>query len=130
LFHGALPPLIGTRRLAFALPPARNHAAMVRAKLADTLGEVAPFTWNPFARKRMPKMEPMNDWEVAAAENGWEMPPAPKWKRLPIIRHVRAIWLSQQVARHNYFYGQIGLAPTGYDEWVCAGIWQGKERGL
>lgn len=69
----------------------------------------------------------MTDWEYAQAENGWDMPAAPAWKRRPIVRHFRAIYASIQVARHNYFYRKIGLMPTGYDEWVCAGIWQGKE---
>ena len=69
----------------------------------------------------------MTDWEWAQSEFGWEMPAAVWWKRLPIIRHIRAIYAAIQVDRHNRFYRRIGLASTGYDEWVCAGIWRGKE---
>lgn len=70
----------------------------------------------------------MTEWEKDAQGMGWIMPAAPRWKRLPIIRHIRAMALSFGVARHNRFYRSIGKIPTGYDSWVLHGIWIGKER--
>jgi hypothetical protein len=67
-------------------------------------------------------------WEQDAIDFGWVMPTAPRWKRLPVIRHVRAIWLSGKVARQTYAYIQFGFIPSGYDKWVLRGIWIGKER--
>jgi hypothetical protein len=65
-------------------------------------------------------------WEIDGKLHGWSMPPSPWWKRLPIIRHVRAMYNSYLVNRHNTFYRGIGLIPTGYDTWVLHGIWRGK----
>ena len=59
---------------------------------------------------------------------GWEMPCAPWWKRLPLIRNIRFVFGSVHVARHNRFYRSIGLIPTGYDHWVLYGILYGLER--
>ena len=70
----------------------------------------------------------MTPWEKDAQGMGWSMPTAPAWKRLPIIRHVRAIYHAINVSRHNAFYRSMGMIPTGYDEWVVHGIWKGKER--
>lgn len=68
----------------------------------------------------------MTDWEYAAKDNGWTMPPSKWWERLPIIRHVRAMWGAYQIERwYSRGPGMIGLR-TGYDEWVVAGIWMGR----
>ena len=69
----------------------------------------------------------MTDWEKTGAELGWVMPAAVWWKRLPVIRHVRAILGAVKVAIHNRFYRSIGLIPTGYDDWVLHGMWIGRE---
>jgi len=48
-----------------------------------------------------------------------------KWKRLPAIRHIRAAWIGWQVMRwYSYGPGMIGI-PTGYDQWIVRGIWEG-----
>ena len=75
--------------------------------------------------------KPMNDlelWMKDKREFGWEMPSAPRWKRLPIIRHIRASYHGRQVARHNAFWRSLGKIPTGYDSWVIYGIAKGLER--
>lgn len=69
------------------------------------------------------------EWEKYGEELGYVMPQAPDWKRLPIIRHARAIWLKIQVERHYTKWAGIGIR-TGYDDWVINGIWMGKERPL
>ena len=68
----------------------------------------------------------MTDWERAAEENRWSMPPSSWWQRLPVLRHIRALaglWLVRRW--YSRGPGMIGLR-TGYDEWVIAGIWMGK----
>lgn len=66
-------------------------------------------------------------WWFDGGKNGWEMPSAPRWKRLPIIRHVRAIFGAIMVERwYHSGPGLIGIR-TGYDEWVLFGIWHGLE---
>jgi hypothetical protein len=67
----------------------------------------------------------MSDWERAAKENGWTMPPSAWWQRLPVIRHARAIAGAYRVQRwYAAGPGLLGLR-TGYDEWVHHGIWSG-----
>lgn len=67
-------------------------------------------------------------WEQDGKEFGWEMPYAPWWKRLPVIRHIRAIYHRVQVDRHNQFWIGMGKIPTGYDSWVLYGIARGMEK--
>lgn len=67
-------------------------------------------------------------WIDQAGRHGWIMPRASWWKRLPIIRHCRAIYHAMGVHRHNTLWRSAGMIPTGYDEWVLHGIWHGKER--
>jgi hypothetical protein len=52
------------------------------------------------------------------------MPAAPKWKRLPIIRHVRAINEYLFVRRLE----RAGNRTFSQDRWIALGIWLGKER--
>lgn len=67
-------------------------------------------------------------WTTMAQDYGYTMPFAPLWKRLPVIRHVRALYAKWQIERwYAYGPGSIGLR-TGYDDWVVYGIWAGKER--
>jgi hypothetical protein len=73
-------------------------------------------------------MSDMEYWIEDKQRNGWEMPVAPWWKRLPVIRHIRASYFRVKVARHNAFYLSIGKIPTGYDSWVIYGIAKGMER--
>lgn len=67
-------------------------------------------------------------WKECGERNGWLMPTAPLWKRLPIIRHVRALKDAVALKRHEDMYISMGLIPTGYDQWVLWGIFHGKER--
>ena len=73
-------------------------------------------------------MSDMEYWLDDKQRNGWEMPSASWWKRLPIIRHIRAAYYRFQVDRHNSFYRALGKIPTGYDSWVIYGIAKGMER--
>ena len=70
----------------------------------------------------------MTDWEKAALENNWEMPSAPRWKRFPLIRHLRAIYHAFHLGWHERIMLEMGFISTGYDRWVLHGIWKGKER--
>ena len=64
-------------------------------------------------------------WLQDMYENSWVMPFAPWWKRLPMIRHVRAVALKFKVEEHyTVCMGGLGLR-TGYDDWVLYGIWHG-----
>lgn len=67
-------------------------------------------------------------WRERGEENGWVMPAAPAWKRLPVIRLVRATCLLIQIQRHYRFCRSLGMFPSGYDEWVVFGIRFGQER--
>ena len=73
-------------------------------------------------------MTDLDAWEKDAQDFGWQMPTAPRWKRLPVIRHIRASYHRLQVERHNGFWLSLGKIPTGYDSWVIYGIARGKER--
>lgn len=67
-------------------------------------------------------------WERDGREFGWRMPYAPWWKRMPVVRHFRALWASVKVGRHEAFWLSIGMASSGYDHWVLYGIATGQER--
>jgi hypothetical protein len=56
------------------------------------------------------------------------MPAAPKWKRLPVIRHFRAMYGAYQVARFEREVAFLGGINTGQDDWVLYGIFHGLER--
>jgi hypothetical protein len=66
------------------------------------------------------------EWDKAARDNGYEPPaPAPLWKRLPVIRHLRTWRDMWRVSRwYKSGPGSIGV-PTGYDSWVLVGMWRG-----
>lgn len=72
-------------------------------------------------------MTDLEKWKADGRNLGWKMPSAPWWKRLPVIRHIRVMWIGIQIARHDRFWRAFGLLPTGYDQWVLFGIWHGKE---
>ena len=70
----------------------------------------------------------IKDWHERGLEYGYRMPTAPRWKRLPIIRHFRTIKTAIAVEWHYSFgFGSIGIR-TGYDDWVLWGMWRGLER--
>lgn len=68
------------------------------------------------------------NWLQDGECRGWKMHSAPWWKRLPVIRHVRAFLLSIGLDRHNDFWRAAGRFPTGEDEWRLWGIYHGLER--
>jgi hypothetical protein len=72
----------------------------------------------------------MDYWLEDKEANGWKMPSAVWWKRLPVIRHIRAIYYKGRVSRHNAFWISVGQIPTGYDSWVVYGIARGMERRI
>lgn len=76
----------------------------------------------------MTKNSDLQRWTEDGQRFGWVVPAAPWWKRLPGIRHFRAAIGARAVAKHNRFYGALGLMLTGYDEWVLYGIFHGYER--
>jgi len=76
----------------------------------------------------MSKRSDIDNWWEDWRQRGWEMPTAPWWKTLPVIRHLRAAYLSVVVARHNAVWQARGKIPTGYDQWFLSGIAQGRER--
>jgi hypothetical protein len=75
-------------------------------------------------------MSDLEYWFEDKQLNGWEMPAATWWKRLPVIRHIRAIYYRSKVVRHNAFWISVGKIPTGYDSWVVYGIARGMERRI
>lgn len=69
------------------------------------------------------------EWGLIAANNDWYMPRVSRWKRWPVVRHVRTLRAAMRVHRHYQIYtGLMGMASTGYDEWVLYGMWRGYER--
>jgi len=73
-------------------------------------------------------MSDMDLWLEDKQANGWEMPAASWWRRLPVIRHMRAAYHRVRLERHNAFYLSVGMIPSGYDNWVIYGIAKGMER--
>jgi hypothetical protein len=70
-------------------------------------------------------------WREVAEENGWIMPTAPWWKRLPVIRRFRAAYHSYRAESWANAWGSCGVGVGGvnpYDRWVIYGIAAGKER--
>lgn len=67
-------------------------------------------------------------WKRTGESNGWLMPIAPRWKRLPVIRHFRALAGAVAVSKHEAIYEHTGMISTGYDQWVLWGMFHGYER--
>lgn len=64
-------------------------------------------------------------WRAQRDEYGWVLPvPAVWWKRLPVIRLVRAVYLLVRVEIHYEVGCGMGL-KRGYDEWVIYAIRRG-----
>jgi hypothetical protein len=72
--------------------------------------------------------ESERNWLDDAEDNGWLMPSAPKWKRLPVVRHIRAMYHSWRVSRHQQMWtAATGALHSGYDRWVIYGMARGWE---
>lgn len=68
-----------------------------------------------------------HNWRMDGADKGWRMPPATWFRRMPLIRHIRAIRAFLRVEQHDDLWRAAGYIPTGYDQWVLYGIWHGLE---
>lgn len=68
------------------------------------------------------------NWVDDGIANGWTMPKAAWWKRVFLIRHVRAGFHTLRVARYEAYWRAQGLMVSGYDSWVLYGIAHGQER--
>lgn len=70
-------------------------------------------------------------WFEDGALNAWLMPVVPRWKRWPVIRHVRATYHWRRAVRFRSFTAAMGLGIGGvpqFDRWVVYGIARGFER--
>jgi hypothetical protein len=66
------------------------------------------------------------EWLEHGHDYGWRPPaPAPGWKRLPVIRHIRT-WRDMRRVDGWYRHGpgSIGIR-SGFDSWVLVGMWRG-----
>ena len=73
------------------------------------------------------KLECDEVWKIEGEENGWKLPDdVPRWKCLPVIRHIRFIYHGIRVERHNRFWSSLGQVPSGYDDWYLCAIYRGK----
>lgn len=75
-------------------------------------------------------VEHVDEWKDTGRHHGWDMPSAPAWKRLPIVRHVRTLYHSYKVQAWDDFWWGMGLMATGYDDWVLWGMWNGMENAM
>ena len=68
-------------------------------------------------------------WEEDRIVHGYTLPRPARWPfRLPVIRHVRAIYLCWQVERQATMFGSLGIGlgyPNPYDHWVIFAIARG-----
>ena len=65
-------------------------------------------------------------WFDDQREWGWKLPPRAPWPlRLPIVRAIRAAWLSSRADRHFAAFRTLGMARGGYDAWVVYAIARG-----
>ena len=68
-------------------------------------------------------------WKEEGEKNDWKMPNAPLWKRLPIIRRIRAAIISHRMERHYAQWRAVGAVfRQPYDDWALWGIAHGFER--
>ena len=76
----------------------------------------------------MPDKANATRWAEIGDQQGWTMPSAPLWKRLPLIRHVRAVYHSFRLTIWEEQWTALGYCPNDNDDWVTYGMWRGKER--
>lgn len=62
-------------------------------------------------------------WRHDGLSNSWAMPPVSRWRRLPIIRHLRAVYGAWRAEQFYEPFSRMGMLNTGYDRWVVSGIW-------
>lgn len=72
-------------------------------------------------------------WHEDQIRHGWVMPSATWWKRLPVIRHVRAAYYRYRALEQARFFGRVGIGLGTIhelDAWICYGMargWEGKK---
>ena len=72
------------------------------------------------------KTEDDKRWAADRDKLGWTLPaPAAWWLRLPVIRKFRAVFIMIGMERHYAVWGAVGMARSGYDEWVLYAIARG-----
>ena len=72
-------------------------------------------------------------WYKEKSENGWVMPAATWWKRLPVICRIRGVFALSKVEKHANEWASMGIGlgqPRQFDKWVCYGIAMGREQPL
>lgn len=74
------------------------------------------------------KLSDMERWCMDGLKHNWKMPPTVKWKRFPIVRHIRFVYHSIRFMNHQSLWSSFGRFSTGYDEWVLYGMLHGMER--
>ena len=67
----------------------------------------------------------MTEWQQDAYGMGWAMPSAPLWKRLPVIRHARAVLMYAELRGMEKATGRY----QPLRRWLALGTWKGKENG-
>lgn len=72
-------------------------------------------------------MTSRQDWLAHGMDAGWTAPAVARWKRWPMIRHVRTIvyGLAQILVEEEW--ESIGFVSGGYAEWLTYGRWRGWE---
>lgn len=81
---------------------------------------------NATERDAIGQDEDLIRWHRDKVERGWRLPDIAPWPlRLPIIRHIRALWISWHIEKYYAAWSESGLVSSGYDEWVIFAIFRG-----
>lgn len=65
-------------------------------------------------------------WLEDGQRREWTLPPAAPWYlRAWLVRHVRAFVVAWRIDTWDRAWREVGLIPTGYDQWVVYAIWRG-----
>jgi hypothetical protein len=79
--------------------------------------------------KNVEPPEPEVAWKREGEAAGYKAPDRRAWwRRLPLIRHIAAVWLSWQVHSYAGAWAEVGIGvggPNEYDLWVVEGAWHG-----
>ena len=93
------------------------------AKIKEAAAKATPGPWETSGvRSRFPNDDDLKQFIDSFPQAVW-------WKRLPIIRHFRAAWLSVQLARHYAMWESVGAIPWGAskDYAIRDAIWRGEK---
>ncbi len=104
--------------------------AKIKAAAARVLQAMKPCTiYQATTPMRLTGGEMSSDYDDDLKQFIDSFPQAVWWKRLPIIRHFRAAWLSVQLARHYAMWESVGAIPWGAskDYAIRDAIWRGEK---